>query len=159
KIVARNGNASGVGNYESGWKDDVYLPKGESVSFVAKFDDYADAVHPFMYHCHFANHEDGGMMGQFVVTDQVGIKETSLLSDFTIFPNPTKEKIFVQLGEVPSEIYYATITNSAGKIVMMLPKPELSGGIDVSHLKKGTYFLELIEQKSKAKTTKKFIID
>jgi len=42
---------------------------------------------------------------------------------------------------------------------MMLPKPELSGGIDVSHLKKGTYFLELIEQKSKAKTTKKFIID
>jgi len=159
KIVERNGNPNGVANYESGWKDVMYIPNGESVSFVAKFDDYADAVHPFMYHCHFANHEDDGMMGQFVVTDQVGIKETSLLSDFTIFPNPTKEKIFVQLGEVPSEIYYATITNSAGKIVMMLPKPELSAGIDVSHLKKGTYFLELMEQKTKAKTLKKFIID
>ena len=56
-----------VANYESGWKDDVYLPKGESVTFVARFDDYADSIHPFMYHCHFSNHEDGGMMGQFVV--------------------------------------------------------------------------------------------
>lgn len=65
KIVSRSSGV--VANYESGWKDDVYLPKGESVTFVARFDDYADSIHPFMYHCHFSNHEDGGMMGQFVV--------------------------------------------------------------------------------------------
>ncbi len=67
KIVARNGSAAGVGDYESGWKDVMYVPKSESVTFVAKFDDYSDAIHPYMYHCHFSNHEDDGMMGQFVV--------------------------------------------------------------------------------------------
>jgi bilirubin oxidase len=157
KILTINGVAPTV--QQAGWKDVVLVERNKTVRFIAKFSDYADATHPFMYHCHIALHEDEGMMGQFVVTDQVGIKEPSLLSDFTIFPNPTKEKIFVQLGDVPSEIYYATIINSAGKIVMMLPKPELSAGIDVSHLKKGTYFLELMEQKTKAKTLKKFIID
>ncbi len=69
KIVARNGSAAAVGAHESGWKDVMYVPRSESVTFVAKFEDYADAVHPFMYHCHFSNHEDGGMMGQFVVTN------------------------------------------------------------------------------------------
>jgi bilirubin oxidase len=34
---------------------------------IAKFDDFADSVNPYMYHCHFSNHEDGGMMGQFLV--------------------------------------------------------------------------------------------
>jgi len=157
KILTINGATPSP--QQAGWKDVILVERNKTVRFIAKFSDYADATHPFMYHCHIALHEDEGMMGQFVVTQPVGINEISLLTDFTIFPNPTREKIFVQLGEVPSEIYYATITNSAGKIVMMLPKPELSAGIDVSHLKKGTYFLELMEQKTKAKTLKKFIID
>ncbi len=53
--------------HESGWKDTVYVPLGETVTVIAKFDDFADAVNPYMYHCHFSNHEDGGMMGQFLV--------------------------------------------------------------------------------------------
>lgn len=43
------------------------VPLGESVTFVAKFDDFADVVNPYMHHCHFPNHEDEGMMGQFIV--------------------------------------------------------------------------------------------
>jgi bilirubin oxidase len=157
KILTTNGVAPTA--QQAGWKDVVLVERNKTVRFIAKFSDYADATHPFMYHCHIALHEDEGMMGQFVVTDQVGISETPLLSDFTLFPNPTKEKLFIRLGEQPAEIYYATITNASGKTVMMLPKPELATGIDVSQLKKGTYFLELTEQKTKAKTTKKFIID
>ncbi|MEY4288805.1 MAG: hypothetical protein RLZZ30_893 [Bacteroidota bacterium] len=157
KILTINGVAPTA--QQAGWKDVVLVERNKTVRFIAKFSDYADATHPFMYHCHIALHEDEGMMGQFVVTDQAGISETPLLSDFTLFPNPTKEKLFIRLGEQPAEIYYATITNASGKTVMMLPKPELASGIDVSQLKKGTYFLELTEQKTKAKTTKKFIID
>lgn len=71
KIVARNGNASAVGDYESGWKDVMYIPRSENVTFVAKFNDYSDAIHPYMYHCHFSNHEDDGMMGQFVVNSSI----------------------------------------------------------------------------------------
>jgi len=29
--------------------------------------DYRDADNPYMYHCHFLEHEDAGMMGQFTV--------------------------------------------------------------------------------------------
>ncbi|MBO0952357.1 multicopper oxidase family protein [Fibrella forsythiae] len=66
KIISRSSGT--VGTHESGWKDTVYVPVGESVSVIAKFDDFASSTNAFMYHCHFSNHEDGGMMGQFLVT-------------------------------------------------------------------------------------------
>jgi len=65
KIISRS--LGTVAAYESGWKDVVYIPLGESVSVIAKFDDFSSGVNPYMYHCHFANHEDGGLMGQFLV--------------------------------------------------------------------------------------------
>lgn len=66
KIISRS--SGGVAAYESGWKDTVYVPVGESVSVIAKFDDFASGSNPYMYHCHFPNHEDEGLMGQFLVT-------------------------------------------------------------------------------------------
>jgi blue copper oxidase len=65
KIVSRSSGA--VAPYESGWKDTFYIRPNETVSVVAKYDDFADDINPFMYHCHFANHEDEGLMGQFLV--------------------------------------------------------------------------------------------
>lgn len=65
-----------VAEYEKGWKDTFYLPKGAAVTFVAKFDDYASDTDPFMFHCHMSNHEDGGMMGQFIVSkDPAAVKK------------------------------------------------------------------------------------
>jgi bilirubin oxidase len=65
KIVSRSSGA--VADYEQGWKDVVSVPRNESVTFIAKFEDFASATDPYMYHCHMANHEDGGTMGQFLV--------------------------------------------------------------------------------------------
>ena len=65
KIISRSSGS--VAAYESGWKDTVYIPLGESVSVIAKYDDFSSGVNPYMYHCHFNNHEDGGLMGQFLV--------------------------------------------------------------------------------------------
>ncbi|CAB4799717.1 unannotated protein [freshwater metagenome] len=59
-----------VPDYEKGWKDTFYIQLGEKVTFVAKFDDYASSEHPYMYHCHMSNHEDEGLMGQFLVVDK-----------------------------------------------------------------------------------------
>ncbi len=39
----------------------------ETVRIVKRFNDYEDSVNPFMFHCHILEHEDVGMMGQFVV--------------------------------------------------------------------------------------------
>jgi len=159
KIVARNGSAAAVGSHESGWKDVMYVPKGENVTFVAKFDDYADAIHPFMYHCHFSNHEDGGMMGQFVVKPQATAVEKNIESvpDFSLFPNPAKDRLFVTFSNPEAVVYYIKVINSAGRVVLMLPQPELRNGIDVSTLSKGMYVLELTDFKTKQVTTKKFI--
>jgi len=65
QLVSRNGGA--VPANEQGFKDTVYIPPGESVQFVVQMTDYIDAISPYMYHCHILEHEDAGMMGQFVV--------------------------------------------------------------------------------------------
>ena len=159
KIVARNGNASAVGDYESGWKDDVYLPKGESVSFVTKFEDYSDSIHPFMYHCHFSNHEDGGMMGQFVVTgNTTGINEQQTKhKDFSLYPNPANNKLFIAFDDPTMQVYYIKIINASGRTIFMLPRPQLQNGIEISNLSAGIYFLQLTDEKTKMTVTKTFI--
>lgn len=161
KIVARNGNASAVGTYESGWKDVMYVPRNENVSFVARFTDYADPIHPFMYHCHFSNHEDGGMMGQFVVVDttQTGTQNVFSESDFVLYPNPASSRLFVKFNDINTRAYYIRITNILGRTLMMLPQPELSNGVDISLLPAGTYFMQLTDLKSKTTAVKKFVVE
>jgi bilirubin oxidase len=36
-----------------------------------QFNDYSDPTLPYMFHCHILEHEDMGMMGQFVVVDSL----------------------------------------------------------------------------------------
>jgi blue copper oxidase len=50
-----------------GLKDTVYVPPGKRVRLVVRFGEYADPDLPYMLHCHVLQHEDRGMMGQFVV--------------------------------------------------------------------------------------------
>ncbi|MEM7112692.1 MAG: multicopper oxidase domain-containing protein [Chloroflexota bacterium] len=54
---------------ESGWKDTVLVNINETVRVITQFTTYANPDVPYMYHCHILEHEDGGMMGQFVVVD------------------------------------------------------------------------------------------
>ena len=85
-IIARSGgtqvSSTGLAaTYESGWKDTIYVPKGETVDVIAKYDDFASNTNPFMFHCHMLQHEDGGMMGQFVVVNNA--IEDLAISSFT----------------------------------------------------------------------------
>jgi FtsP/CotA-like multicopper oxidase with cupredoxin domain len=52
----------------TGLKDTVYVPPNESVRLATKFSDYADPELPYQFHCHILQHEDRGMMGQFVAS-------------------------------------------------------------------------------------------
>ena len=67
QLLERNGSAANVPANEKGFKDTVYIPPNESVKFIVKMTDYTDSNSPYMYHCHILEHEDLGMMGQFVV--------------------------------------------------------------------------------------------
>lgn len=156
KLVSRSTGT--VAAYEGGWKDVLYLPINSSATFVAKFEDYSDSIHPFMYHCHFAPHEDGGMMGQFVVKGNVTeVNEvTASVNDYSLYPNPATNKLYISLNDPTSKVYYITISTITGRTVYMLPRPELQNGIDISHLAKGMYVLQLTDEKTKITTTKKF---
>ncbi len=66
-LTHRNGKASLVQENERGYKDTVFIPAYESATFIVKMVDYKDTQVPYMYHCHYLEHEDAGMMGQFVV--------------------------------------------------------------------------------------------
>ncbi|MFC1665840.1 multicopper oxidase family protein [Pseudomonadota bacterium] len=65
RVLSRNGNRPYA--TESGFKDTVVVHPNEFVRILIPTGPYADARHPYMYHCHILEHEDGGMMGQFVV--------------------------------------------------------------------------------------------
>lgn len=65
QVLDRNGRP--VHHHEMGYKDTVKVGPGETVRIVMTFDHFSDAELPYMYHCHILEHEDNGMMGQFVV--------------------------------------------------------------------------------------------
>jgi blue copper oxidase len=48
----------------AGWKDVVLVE--DKAELLVAFQQPATARHPFMYHCHIAEHEQAGMMGQYV---------------------------------------------------------------------------------------------
>jgi FtsP/CotA-like multicopper oxidase with cupredoxin domain len=56
--------------YELGWKDTVLVSNAEILHVIMRFPEFSDPHTPYMYHCHILEHEDMGMMGQFIVTDE-----------------------------------------------------------------------------------------
>lgn len=67
QILDRNGRPPQ--DYEQGWKDTVHVAPFERVRIIAKFDTYSDGHSPYMYHCHILEHEDMGMMGQYMIVE------------------------------------------------------------------------------------------
>ena len=44
----------------------LVMPR-ETVRIIIHFIDFSNPVNPYMFHRHILEHEDSGMMGQFVV--------------------------------------------------------------------------------------------
>lgn len=63
EVLSRNGAKPGI--RDQGLRDTVVVQ--EPVELLVTFTQTAVAA-PFMYHCHVLEHEDNGMMGQFVVS-------------------------------------------------------------------------------------------
>ena len=54
---------------ESGWEDSVLVNAEREVVIAVRFDTYVAEDIPYMFHCHILDHEDLGMMGQFLVVE------------------------------------------------------------------------------------------
>jgi len=76
RVISRNDKLNSVAENEKGYKDVVFIPANEKVKLLIKMVDFStplvseDNPMPpaYMYHCHFLEHEDAGMMGQFLVS-------------------------------------------------------------------------------------------
>lgn len=109
---------------EQGLKDVVLVEGGQTIRFITKFEDFADPEVPYMYHCHILPHEDGGMMGQFIVVENEG-EETilaiqALRSQYRVYPNPVDDQIIrVLLPDQlsPTDQVNFTVYDMAGKEV------------------------------------------
>lgn len=159
-IISINGSAPPA--EQAGWKDVILVKSNATVKFVAKFQDYADSLHPFMFHCHIALHEDEGMMAQFVVVDtstSTGINTVTSKLDFNIYPNPAKNRIYIDFANSGLSAYYLKLVDALGRTIYMLPRPELESGIDISSLTAGMYQVQIIDDKTKVTISKKFIKD
>ncbi len=146
-----------------GWKDTFLIPSGGGVvRVITKFEDFADDTIPYMYHCHMLTHEDGGMMGQFVVVDTNAGLEDEILSDgLTLFPNPTDNVYMTaKLSDSNDKIKSYAIINEIGQIVQYhkINENEINNmySFPVFELASGKYILRVFSEKEIY--TKKFIV-
>lgn len=61
---ARSYETVKAGLVDEGWKDTVLVMPGERVRILLGFADYPGL---FLYHCHMLEHEDAGMMRNYLV--------------------------------------------------------------------------------------------
>jgi bilirubin oxidase len=139
---------------EQGRKDVVLIKQMETVRFIAKFEDHADDEVPYMYHCHMLQHEDEGLMGQFIVVgESIGVDaNVTLPIDFSLFPvypnpfNPTTTIRFNLVGM--QRTASLRIYDISGQLVETLVNEKLNAGEheikwNAVNQSSGVYFIRL----------------
>ncbi|NQV72469.1 multicopper oxidase domain-containing protein [bacterium] len=151
QILDRNGSAPPAN--EQGLKDVVLVYPGETVRFITTFEDFADPDTPYMYHCHFLGHEDGGMMGQFIVLDpNATALERSLLpeGDFLLsnYPNPFTDWTTISYSLDRDSDVKIMVFDAVGREVKTLFEGRRAAGANETIWKagsvpSGTYFVQI----------------
>lgn len=132
---------------EAGFKDVVLVSPFESVRFITKFEDFADPMMPYMYHCHILMHEDDGMMGQFVVVPSTNVESVSGSAYMNAYPNPlVNGSISIPVNKAFTTNPTFILSNLTGQEVMHGSLVGENGEykISMSDLPAGTYVLKMI---------------
>jgi FtsP/CotA-like multicopper oxidase with cupredoxin domain len=102
---------------DSGWKDTVYVRPGESVDVLVKFPDYEGI---YLVHCHNLEHEDHGMMSNFLVTKQDAVKKNEVQpTSLSVSPDPASDHIAIRVPK-DTAIQTLIITDIHGKTMSEL---------------------------------------
>ena len=127
-----------------GYNDVVLVPAGMgNVRFIAQFTDFVNDTIPYMFHCHMLTHEDMGMMGQFLVSNEVlSTKENGFNEDILIYPNPSENGSFnIKNLNINSPILSYQVFSSDGKLIdeVLNIENQTIQSIDVNS--KGVFYL------------------
>ena len=168
-ILDRNGVAPST--EESGRKDVILIKSQETIRFITKFEDFAAAEVPYMYHCHMLVHEDAGMMGQFIVVDNsppAGIDDSNTVPNqfklFPVFPNPFNPSTTIRFN-IGVEGQHATsllIYDLTGQLIETLLEEKMEPGTheiqwNAANQPSGVYFVQ-IESGSFVQTKKMVLL-
>ena len=145
-ILSRNGVSPPLN--EQGRKDVVLVKPQETVRFITKFENFSNESVPYMYHCHLLTHEDGGMMGQFVVSKPVGISGVEVDQLIKLFPNPSKGSFNLELTD-DIDIETFVLFDPLGKTVQIDPIIT-NKTITYNQLKRGIYYLHFTTSNAKS---------
>lgn len=123
-----------------GRKDVVLVPPMfGTVRFITKFEDFADEETPYMYHCHMLSHEDEGMMGQFIVFNNVSATDEMGMETISIFPNPTTNLITINgLHDATVELY-----NTSGQLLSIQEEVSDDEQFNMSQYPVGVYYFNI----------------
>ncbi len=147
QFYIQNFNGIPVGPELAGRKDVVLVPPMSTATFLAKFEDFANPDIPYMYHCHMLTHEDGGMMGQFVVVDPSDVEEAKNPA-LAVHPNPASNSIQATGLEGAWRIL-----DLSGKVVASGTSTDVPATVDVASWPNGTYLL-----RDESRRTSTFVI-
>ena len=137
---------------EAGWKDTVLVYPGERVRFITRFEDFADPDTPYMYHCHFLGHEDGGMMGQFIVINpdatSIAYSELPGTMQMAAYPNPSVDWTTISYELSTHSTVRLEVFDELGRSVEVLFDGARNAGTHASIWKTGqvapgTYFVRI----------------
>jgi len=127
---------------ELGRKDVVLVNPMESVRFITKFTDFANPDVPYMYHCHMLNHEDDGMMGQFIVVDDgTSTENFNQINSLQVFPNPFTSEFEVLLQGHAEEI---SIYDLLGRLLIRQTIDHHNHKVNAESLQPGLYVVKVI---------------
>jgi len=147
-VLDRNGVAPSP--LEKGRKDVILVQPMETVRFIAQFETFSNDTIPYMYHCHMLIHEDGGMMGQFVVKKQgVGISEFNLNDNVLVYPNPSNGIIYLETKN-GFALIAMEVVDVYGRSIKTFTDLSATESIDLSSLAKGVYFLRFKSDEGEA---------
>lgn len=145
--------------YMRGYKDDVLVRAGASMTFVARFDSFPsmrdtatmqlDTMDGFMYHCHILTHEDDNMMHQFIVVDAatyynwpMGVSSPKNEA-FVLYPNPAGDVLNLK-GNI-NNASHIRLVDVLGRTLKEQELTAFNGQlqIQVGDLPRGLVFVEL----------------
>ncbi|HRG60061.1 MAG TPA: multicopper oxidase domain-containing protein [Bacteroidia bacterium] len=143
---------------EAGRKDVVFVLPGDTVRFITKFEDFADTVIPYMYHCHILMHEDDGMMGQFIVhPNAVGLDKNFTSDDIAFFPNPFHESATIKFAKQPNDATLILENVFGQRIIEIKNINTQTYNLKNNQFSSGIYMLRIAEN-NQTVITKKIIV-
>jgi blue copper oxidase len=148
QVHSRNGSTNLAPN-DKGWKDTVLVFPNETVSVLVKFIDYSGI---YVLHCHNLEHEDMGMMQNFLIDEApTTAGENKIPENFTLnqnFPNPFNPITRITYSLPVDTFVSLKVYNQLGQEMQTLVESNISAGnheviFNGRGLSSGVYFYKL----------------